>query len=113
FHRIPGDQAKADGLRPERIKHLTRRQNDTLARALAFERADRTPSVREFLEGLRQPATRTASIKAALAVGAGAVVVAAIMIAPGILGRWSGDALIAEISAGRVEAALAELGGLS
>src|SRR5690606_28946594 len=113
FHRVPADQAKAEGLKPERIRHLSRRQNEALARALAFDRARRTPTVQELLDGLRPGGGRAGSIRAALAVGAGAVVVALAMIAPGVLERWEGDALIAAIEAGEVEQALARLGDLS
>lgn len=113
FHRVPADQAKTEGLKPERIRHLSRRQNDALARALAFDRAHRTATVQQLLEGLRPAAGRAGSLKAALAIGAGAVVVALATIAPGVLDRWEGDALIEAIEAGEVEQALAQLDELS
>ncbi|HEX7038381.1 MAG TPA: serine/threonine-protein kinase [Pseudomonadales bacterium] len=113
FHRVPADQAKAEGLKPERIRHLSRRQNEALARALAFDRERRTRTVQELLDGLRPGGGRAGSIRAAVAVGAVAVLVALAMIAPGVLERWEGDAVIAQIEAGEVEQALTRLDELS
>ncbi len=52
FKRVPADQAMEQGMVPERVKSLSRRQNATLLRALAFDRDARIASAEEFLEGL-------------------------------------------------------------
>ncbi len=52
FKRVPADQAMEQGMVPERVKSLSRRQSSTLLRALAFDRDARITSAEEFLEGL-------------------------------------------------------------
>lgn len=47
-------KAKELGLRPARIKKLSKRQNRGLARALALHREQRTPSVEKFLNDIRR-----------------------------------------------------------
>ena len=46
-------KALSMGLTPPYVASLGKRQNRALARGLAFKREDRTPTVEEFLEGLR------------------------------------------------------------
>lgn len=53
FKRVPADEAMDQGQVPERIKALSRRQNATLQRGLAFEREARIGSADEFLQGLK------------------------------------------------------------
>ena len=74
FGKKSAPTAKELGLVPEPIAKLTRRQNRALLRGLALERAGRTPSVEEFLDGLRpyrnkMPWIVGGSIAAAIVIG--------------------------------------------
>lgn len=55
FARVSAKDAVESGLKPQRIESLSRRQWEALRQALAFRRADRTPTVRQFLECLEPP----------------------------------------------------------
>ncbi len=57
FNRMSSVEAHSRQAKPAPIPALTNRQNNALARALAFERAQRTRSVEELLEGLKGMAT--------------------------------------------------------
>ena len=57
FNKLPANKAKAKKLAPAYVKTLNRKQNRALRRAVAFHRADRSPSVAYFLEELRGKAT--------------------------------------------------------
>ena len=57
FNKLPANKAKAKKLTPAYVKTLNRKQNRALRRAVAFHRADRSPSVAHFLEELRGKAT--------------------------------------------------------
>ena len=115
FHRIPADQAKANGLEPKRIPSLSRRQNDALKKALAFDRADRTPSVMQFFEELSDT-----SANSGVKLVAGAVLVAALaglaLWVPSYLADQQYDAAVSLLRSGdlmQVEegfATLAEMG---
>lgn len=50
FDRYPGNMAKALKLEAAPVPGLSRRQNQALRRALAFEREERTPDVAAFLD---------------------------------------------------------------
>jgi len=52
YGRVRADEAAAQGLQPERVKRLTRRQWRTLSRALAFNRSDRPRDMDEVISGL-------------------------------------------------------------
>ena len=60
FDRLSAIVARGRKLVPKPVPSLSPRQNRALAQALAFDRAERTPSVREFFNGLRvaEPSTR-------------------------------------------------------
>ena len=83
FDRLSAIVARGRKLAPKPVPSLSARQNRALAQALAFDRAARTPSAREFFSGLRaaDPPTRwrwnkkTAGIGVAiiLLIAAGAV----------------------------------------
>ncbi|TKC81631.1 DUF4384 domain-containing protein [Trinickia terrae] len=84
FGRMSAAQAKSEHRQPERLPNLGRRQWRTLAEALSFDRATRTPSVARFIEGMGAE-VRAAAPKAAapvkmrpkgLLAGGGIVVVA-------------------------------------
>jgi serine/threonine protein kinase len=84
FDRTPADQARMLKLKPKAIAQLGARRNAALARGLAFQRSDRTPSVQKFITDLAPPdwpaarASRTLRVArktAILAVSALAVVV--------------------------------------
>jgi len=53
FKKRPADEARKQGLKPARIKGLSRRQFNGLCRGLAFDRKDRSQTVENFLEGIR------------------------------------------------------------
>lgn len=50
FKKLPADEAMRQGLTPERIGHISKRQWNAIKQALAFKREDRLDSVEEFLE---------------------------------------------------------------
>jgi len=52
FQRVRADEAERDGLRPERIKKLSRRQWWVLSRALDFHAENRPQSLDEIVAGL-------------------------------------------------------------
>ncbi len=61
-------KAKEMGLRPGRIKKLSKRQNRGLARGLALHRGQRTPTVEKFLHDIRRRhSTATYAVAGALA----------------------------------------------
>ena len=74
YDRVRADEAATQGLRPERVKRLTRRQWRTLARALELERSNRPQSMDEVIAGLLRPplarAWWVAGFAAAVAIGA-------------------------------------------
>jgi len=78
YGRTNAVEARAQKLQPPPIKELTKRQNQALARALEFDRAQRTTSVEALLEGLKGKANnrrdRVAWISSAAAVAAITVV---------------------------------------
>ncbi len=49
FNKVPADEAKKQQLKPKRINHISRRQWKTIEKALAFNREDRVPTVKEFV----------------------------------------------------------------
>ncbi len=74
YDRVRADEAAAQGLRPERIKRLTRRQWRTLAKSLELSRNQRPKSIDDVIAGLlRPPLARPwwlVGLSAAIAVGA-------------------------------------------
>ncbi len=76
YDRVRADEAAKQGLRPERIKRLTRRQWRTLARALELDRNNRPTDVAELVDGLLRPsaARRWWIVGAALSVAMVALV---------------------------------------
>ncbi|MEQ9005588.1 MAG: serine/threonine-protein kinase, partial [Pseudomonadales bacterium] len=68
YGRVPANEAREQGLQPERPRRLSRRQWRILARCLAFRRQDRPASVAAVRQGLFEPSpwrSRTALIAAA------------------------------------------------
>jgi len=78
FNRKSATQARSDKMRAERPPGLDRGQWRTLSAALSFDRASRTASVNQFLDGMGV-LTRAAAFPGARAgaIGVGAIVVAA------------------------------------
>jgi hypothetical protein len=72
YGRVRADEAAAQGLQPERIKRLTRRQWRTLLRTLAFNRNDRPRDMNEVSAGLLRTAPGrpwlVAGVAAAIAI---------------------------------------------
>ncbi|WP_028215051.1 serine/threonine protein kinase [Paraburkholderia mimosarum] len=78
FNRKSATQARSDKMRAERPQGLDRSQWRTLSAALSFDRASRTPSVNQFMEGMGVLSHASAFTGARVgAVGVGAIVVAA------------------------------------
>ncbi|MEM5315111.1 protein kinase [Paraburkholderia sp. JHI869] len=83
FNRKSATQARSERMRAERPLGLDRAQWRTLSAALSFDRASRTASVSQFLEGMGVLTHASAFPGARVgAVGVGAIVVAA--------GLWAG-----------------------
>ncbi|MCP4300490.1 MAG: protein kinase [Gammaproteobacteria bacterium] len=80
FDRVSSAQARANGMTPDPVPGLTRRQNQALRRGLAFLRQDRTPSAREFLDEL-SPANRKELSRNMLGLAAVSVVSLGVAIA--------------------------------
>lgn len=102
FHRVPADQAMQENSTMKRVKHLSRRQNEALIRALSFKREDRTASAKEFLDDL----TGTSVLPSwPLIAGAAAVFVllVAILTIPSLLDRRAADAVLAQLESGTGE----------
>ncbi|QGZ64704.1 serine/threonine protein kinase [Paraburkholderia acidisoli] len=77
FHRKSATQARSEKLRAERPPGLDRLQWRTLSAALSFDRAARTATVNQFLDGMGVlPHAAAFSAARMGAIGAGAVVVA-------------------------------------
>lgn len=55
YKKVAAHQALELNLKPPPVKGLSRKQQNTLSRALALERSERLPSVAEFLEGIQPP----------------------------------------------------------
>ena len=68
FHKVPADEARQQGLKPRRIKSLTKKQWRAIERALAFERDDRIGSVEEFLHELTTKYTPSSRLGTILAL---------------------------------------------
>jgi serine/threonine protein kinase len=77
FDRLSAVAARGKKLAPKPVPSLSTRQNRALARALAFERADRTATVREFFAGLRPAAARTRWSRRGIGIGVAIVVLVA------------------------------------
>jgi hypothetical protein len=68
FDKKSAPKAKALGLHPTPIDRLDKRQNRGIARALAFTRDARTPSVEEFLDDITRKKSRALIYSAAAAL---------------------------------------------
>jgi serine/threonine protein kinase len=109
FGRVPGDQAKLNGLTPKRIKKISRRQNEALKKALAFERSDRTASVRDFIEELKPDGSRGSLLLPIGAVAVLAVLVIGFLSVPTYLDDVAFESVVADLSStevSRIEAAV-------
>lgn len=98
FNRKSATQARSEKLRAERPPNLDRQQWRTLSAALSFDRAARTATVNQFLDGMGvQPHASAFSAARMGALGAGAVVVAG--------GLWFGYRAMSGHDAPRADAA--------
>ena len=99
FDKLPAASARDRGLVPERIKSLSMRQWQGLMEGLAFDRDSRSPSVRQFLAGLKPKPVQKAVI-------AGVVTTALLVLAlgvlwfPGYLERQRLDDIVVAIQSG-------------
>ena len=57
FNKLAANKAKENNLEPPELKHLNKKQNRALKRAVAFHRGDRSPTVEHFVEELAGKAT--------------------------------------------------------
>jgi hypothetical protein len=88
FERVPAQQAKSAGMKPQRPDHLGNKQWKALKAALAFEREARTPSVAQLLEEISEEQTSGAMGRKTKQGGApklmmGAAAVVALLVAGG------------------------------
>jgi serine/threonine protein kinase len=81
FDRLSALVARGRKLEPKPVPSLGARQNRALAQALAFDRAARTPSVREFFGGLRPADAPTRWRWNKKTAGMGAAIIVAIAAA--------------------------------
>lgn len=77
FGRMQATEARDGGLQLERRKGLTRKQWNTLKSAVAFDREQRTPTVRQFCDNLRCQGPLSFSSRIGLAVVAAGLLAAA------------------------------------
>jgi predicted Ser/Thr protein kinase len=96
FGRASAKQAFESGMVPQRIESLTRRQWETLRRAMALSRADRIPSIAAFLDGFA-PRGLLRRYAVPLAVGGGVVFLAALFLGGRFYGTWVEDRMIGEL----------------
>lgn len=108
FDKKSAVKARDEGLKPERLKGLTARQWKTLANGLAFARADRSPSVEAFMEGMRPRIIKRGQLAVGAVAVAALVTVLALMV-PQYLAQFKVESLIATITAGPDEAVTAVL----
>jgi hypothetical protein len=75
YDRVRADDALRQGLKPERVKRLTRRQWRMLSRALELERTNRPTNMAEVIDGLLRPSAlrRWWVVGAAVATAAAAI----------------------------------------
>jgi len=75
YDRIRADDALSQGMKPERVKRLTRRQWRTLAKALELERKNRPNNMAEVIDGLLRPSAlrRWWAVGTAIATAAAAI----------------------------------------
>ncbi len=66
FNKVPADEAKKQGLEPEKLNNISKRQWRAIKQCLAFKREDRMASVEEFLDLISTTITRNYSIPIAL-----------------------------------------------
>jgi serine/threonine protein kinase len=84
YDRVRADEAAKQGLRPERVKRLTRRQWRTLSSALELERSKRPRSMDDVIAGLLRPS----------AARPWWIVGAAVTIAVGTVALWLGTSAV-------------------
>jgi serine/threonine protein kinase len=94
FSRLDAPTAKSQGRRIADIPSLTSAQNDTLRAAMAFDRADRTPTMNALLSGLLSQARARAAPRLVLI----AVTAVALVGAIGVL-LWRGEGATVDSSA--------------
>jgi hypothetical protein len=105
YDRVRADDALRQGLKPERVKRLTRRQWRTLARALELERKNRPANMAEVIDGLLRPS----------AMRRWWVVGAAVATAAAAIGLWLGSPAIDRSVVARdtlIDAQVARIGAL-
>ncbi|AKU12617.1 serine/threonine protein kinase [Azoarcus sp. CIB] len=83
FGRLPATQARNAGLRPQRPKNLPTLQWRALKSALSFDRDARTPSVAQFLHGMKGER----QLAMPLALGVAGVATAA-LLAVAVISYW-------------------------
>jgi len=68
FNKVPADEAQQQGLKPRRIRELTKKQWRAVEQALAFKRENRIASVQEFFDQLTSKYTPSSKIGIILAL---------------------------------------------
>jgi serine/threonine protein kinase len=113
---LRADEAQKLNMTPPRVKRLSRQQNLALRSALAFERAQRVPSVSEFLDRLKGDSNRNLKPRHAAIAGGAALVLAALAALPGFLERREIDELVGRLRSGdatQIETAIVQTSELN
>lgn len=75
FNKLPADEAFQQGLKPRRIRTISKRQWRAIEKALAFKREDRMGSVQELLSELTQKYKPTSKLGTILALSLSVAIV--------------------------------------
>ncbi len=102
FNKKPAPKAKELGLTAEPLDKLTKHQNKEMARGLAFLREDRTPSVEDFLKGLRPRESKMGRNIAIAAVLIVAIVAGSVGPIANVIKEQEREDVIAQIELGAV-----------
>ena len=109
FNKLPANKAKENNLVPPYIKTLNKKQNRALRRSVAFQRADRSPTVAHFLDELEGKATWH---KNPFVIAAAVLLVISLMLitpAMNYLHQKQLEGLVAEIKQGSEQVVVAKL----
>ena len=112
FNKLPATKARDNGLAPAPVKGLNKKQNRALRRAVAFKRADRSPTVEHFIDEFEGKPTWH---KNPLTIAAGILLlVGVIMINPALdyFHEKSINRLIADLNTGDRQLIVDTLDGL-
>ncbi|MBN1378029.1 MAG: protein kinase [Gammaproteobacteria bacterium] len=85
YKKVAAHKALELDLKPQNVKGLSRRQQKALNNALALERDKRTPTIQQFLEGIRKP--KSHALQLAIA-GVVVLIISAVLLINPIRKQW-------------------------